>query len=73
MRNLLRWMGYGFVASLFLGNTVADKANILWTIMLLCMGFAVVNWILHRTADVDLPSEATEELPKNVIPMRRVR
>ena len=73
MRNLLRWMGYGFVVALFLGNSVTQKANVILVIMLLCVAVAALNWLARKTADLDISSDRTEERPKNVVPLRRVR
>jgi hypothetical protein len=61
------------VAALLLGNGVAEKASIIWLMMWLCAGCAVVDWIARRTPDVEPREEADSNLPKNVIPMRRVR
>lgn len=73
MRTLLRWIAYGFVGSLFLGDTVADKANVMMTIMLLSMGFAVVNWLFRHTDDPEALSETEANRPSNVVPLRRVK
>jgi hypothetical protein len=73
MKTLARFFLYGFVAALFLGDSVAEKASVIVSVMVLCIGCAFVDWLFAR--DGSWQSDVDYEDPvawhPNVIPMRR--